>query len=1234
MQCCRTVALVFAWALLASSLPNVLIAEEIWTVREGSTVISLDLDRLAQFGVRVPLSEANGSAATNQTEYIRRFALPIEADSTLTFSVENGSVLEFLGGRIVHAGSLPLVDESGTFPLTGLTISQARDVTATGGWSIGSLAGADDLVIHRVVMGFNAASQTLTIHSPDIHVSPSLAAALGIPNLAGTGLGSVTTHAVAEWVGGDKPEPPVPQDKDGGGEPRDPTGCDMTFCQLFALAQYGRSEDIVGLAVATTAWNLGDADCHWFPSPSADHAFIVMNLFRLKDDRIEQIGQSWVKHTFYALGNTQCGGSCSFESGHHQGNWLGQGCTDTYSAPLNAIQSGMGPRHEVNPWTGVWTYEGSHMSSPHGHDGQIEHRLQAHDADLDPAQNPGATYYIEGFYLMFDDVSLMNNASWKPVTISGSPEGLWTFSLSDSGTMPESSFAINAWEGTQQTILAQETPVIEFQSPDGRCVLAAKATDLGSGWWHYEYALLNVDMDRKAGSFSIPKLPETVVANVGFHAVEHHDEEEAGYYNTPWSVDVTAEAITWSTLDNPVRWGTMYNFRFDADEPPDGVWGTTVTLGLFEPGEPDVLTGNTVGPYAGPQDCQPNDIPDECDLDCGPPDGECDVEGCGQSQDCNVNSIPDECEPDCNNNDIADECEVPPIGPADNDCNLNGTPDECEVPPIGPAEGDCNSNSVPDDCDVDPLDPDGNGEVSEDCQPNDIPDECEIAVADCNENGVPDDCDADNGTSQDCNDNDTPDECEIDENSSAPGGPFFCTEACDPDCNNNGVPDACDVSSGTSDDCNENGLPDECEGFPLCGNDHCQLATVICPGSYPGSTTDMDRDGAAGCGSMYSPDVWYSYTPATRGGITVELCGTANYNTVLSIHSSCPGVPGNQLACDDDGCSGTNESRLSIWAGTGGVTYLIRVSGYDGDSGDFVLTLTGPECEPPGDPIRGGLWWDTWWGVGVAPEPEGDHMLYPPEGQQSGNTTHRCKECHGWDYKGADGAYGSGSHYTGIPGVLGSSMTRGEVFNLIKLDSMPNGHGFGDARLRDQNIWDLAEFLQALLIDTDTYIVYVDGSPRFQGNSNEGKINFNTPPPGGEIACSDCHGTAGTAINFGAPEDPEWLGTVAVINPWEFLHKIRFGHPGAPMPSWLEGDGTDQGAADIGKYCQMNCCTHPPDGDMNGDGDTDGADIHLFVDAVTRLSTEPADLCPGDFHHDGMVDSADVSGMVDALLTP
>ncbi len=131
---------------------------------------------------------------------------------------------------------------------------------------------------------------------------------------------------------------------------------------------------------------------------------------------------------------------------------------------------------------------------------------------------------------------------------------------------------------------------------------------------------------------------------------------------------------------------------------------------------------------------------------------------------------------------------------------------------------------------------------------------------------------------------------------------------------------------------------------PVCGgggdNDLCQDAIAIAEGvPTDGSTIGADSDGTATCASSASsPDVWYTYTPATSATVTLSTCNDANYDTALAIFDACGG---NQLACLDDtsGCSGFTQT-LS-YAMTGGVTYYVRVSGYNGASGDFTLTVTG-----------------------------------------------------------------------------------------------------------------------------------------------------------------------------------------------------------------------------------------------------------------------------------------------------
>ncbi len=235
------------------------------------------------------------------------------------------------------------------------------------------------------------------------------------------------------------------------------------------------------------------------------------------------------------------------------------------------------------------------------------------------------------------------------------------------------------------------------------------------------------------------------------------------------------------------------------------------------------------------------------------------------------------------------------------------------------------------------------------------------------------------------------------------------------------------------------------------------------------------------------------------------------------------------------------------------------------DIADFGSTATGPTATVPSDyldadVVRGGQMYDRWWEVlGLAP-PTGRHPLYPPAGMQNGSTTYRCKECHGWDYKGRDGAYGTGSRFTGIAGIYGSTLSPREVFELLKSDPklLPNGHDMGDLGLSDAALWDLTKMSLAGTVNTSAAI---NPSGAFLGNADFGGVGYT-------FACASCHGDSGTQLNFGSDLNPEYVGTVAFENPWEMLHRIRFGVPATPMVA-TELLGWPMGfVQDIGAYSQ------------------------------------------------------------------
>jgi len=505
-------------------------------------------------------------------------------------------------------------------------------------------------------------------------------------------------------------------------------GPDVIVGRLDDVGDYARLGDTAALAMATVSCNAGDEVLNWYQLPNNQHPVIGQNLYRLKDGRLEQIGQAWLKHGFAALQGTTCFADCV----PHSSTGLGVHCSDPYSHGLNQ-GPGLGPRGEVNPFTGYFDGATADDHTGHVHTG-ISHGLQVKHADLG---NAGARYFAEGHYVAPDDATAgngNNNASWLEVAVTGTSAN-WTFT-NIGGTVREQP-AIFAWTGSTRTIL-------DSWPTDGRVIVAYKVTALGGGQYRYDYAVYNMNSERAIGSFSVP-VGAATITNVGFHAVLSHD---AGLSNDVWPSVVADGDITWSTDTfqtdpdaNAIRWGTMYNFWFDANLPPII---SSATLGRFKPGPGGAVTlGVVQAPAAA--DCNNNGTPDDQDILPG-----------GESDDCNPNGIPDECEV------------------AGNDCNMNLVPDDCDVA-AGP---DCNGNSIPDSCDL--------AGPSLDCNANLTPDECELAV-DCNSNLRPDDCDL---AGNDCNGDLVPDDCQVDCDFD---GTIDACEAA-PDCNLNGTPDNCDVN--------------------------------------------------------------------------------------------------------------------------------------------------------------------------------------------------------------------------------------------------------------------------------------------------------------------------------------------------------------------------------------------------------------------------------------------------------
>lgn len=204
----------------------------------------------------------------------------------------------------------------------------------------------------------------------------------------------------------------------------------------------------------------------------------------------------------------------------------------------------------------------------------------------------------------------------------------------------------------------------------------------------------------------------------------------------------------------------------------------------------------------------------------------------------------------------------------------------------------------------------------------------------------------------------------------------------------------------------------------------------------------------------------------------------------------------------------------------------------------------------------GGQLYDKWWKVADgATEPTTDQALMSTQttNTRTGADSWRCKECHGWDYQGVDGAYGSGSHMSGFSGVYDAVSLGVEEVKSILSGGSNADHDFSGV-IDDDSLTTLAEFISnGGVIDISVHID-LETKEVIDGDSANGKILY-------EATCVICHGSDGAAIG-------EALGELANGNPWETLHKIRFGQPASAMPSAVDSGWTLKEALDVLAYAQ------------------------------------------------------------------
>jgi hypothetical protein len=371
------------------------------------------------------------------------------------------------------------------------------------------------------------------------------------------------------------------------------------------ILYYGTTGGISAYALGSVSCNIGTDVAIWIDNSTnqygAQHPVIGGQVYRLFDGRFEQVGTSWLKHGFCAADAPNCvslanpgtpnptyvnNGSC---------DWLGLYATDTYSAGLNGGQSYLGPRSEVNAWTGVFPYP--YVLGAGGGHNCISKRLQIPKADLDiTTLYPGAQYFGEVVYVCTDEWERQrnNNYSWRRLNIgnlqtaassgaSNTCTGEQGRTMSFNGATVPKQAAIEAWKLADPTVRISYVEVPN----DGQVAVASKVTDRGNGTWRYEYAVMNLNSHRSVNSFSISKSASATVSITNVAQVIPRAHSGEVYSTTSWINSTAGDSVAWTTdafSSNPnasaIRWSMLYNFRFISNMPPTA---GMASLGLFRP---------------------------------------------------------------------------------------------------------------------------------------------------------------------------------------------------------------------------------------------------------------------------------------------------------------------------------------------------------------------------------------------------------------------------------------------------------------------------------------------------------------------------------------------------------------------------------------------------------------------------------------------------------------------------
>lgn len=358
---------------------------------------------------------------------------------------------------------------------------------------------------------------------------------------------------------------------------------------------------LIKIAPSATLKNAGLADVPWIeqfesipsytylPLPRDQHPYLVWNLYRMSEGRIEMLAASGAKHAFFTI---NVGPDCLDCGG---GNTLWPGCEDVYSSGSNDTATYQGPRDEIKASVGMWEncdsfFDPKCTGSQVQYSGQWLNRLLVDPAEF---EQPDAQFFVDAWYVVQYDVDIWNTMGYRPIDPTTSGSG-W---LMNEGPFSEGP-AISEWVPANETdpmadhsviVIPSETPTAPYPDnmPQGHLRLLVRVRETTPGRYRYSYALQNYDFDRGLEAFHIGLTPGATIHDSFFGDIDSDAAND-------WSFSVDGSSARFDApADNPLTWFTLFNFEIETDALPVA---STVTLNLGDGAVQPSIDVTTIGP--------------------------------------------------------------------------------------------------------------------------------------------------------------------------------------------------------------------------------------------------------------------------------------------------------------------------------------------------------------------------------------------------------------------------------------------------------------------------------------------------------------------------------------------------------------------------------------------------------------------------------------------------------------